>query len=112
MRRHHPAAQFFRNCEGTDDEAVQWVADGARFDVVLCDLSMPGMDGEDCFRRIEALAPEMAGSVVFLTGGALTPKLQQFEKSQSARVTYKPITQESIDRIVASVTAGLAMPAA
>jgi DNA-binding NtrC family response regulator len=40
--------------------------DGASIDVMLCDVSMPGMDGIEVVQRVRAIAPELP--VVMLTG--------------------------------------------
>ena len=51
---------------------------GERFDVILCDLMMPVMNGMDLYAEIERLCPDQALKIVFLTGGAFTPALQAF----------------------------------
>ncbi len=50
------------------------LAAGARFDVVLCDLMMPVMSGAEFYRQLKQVAPTVAASVVFMSGGATTPE--------------------------------------
>ncbi len=59
-------------------EALAIIRAGARFDVILCDLLMPEMSGVELFQHLEAEAPDQCERVVFLTGGAFTPRAQEF----------------------------------
>jgi signal transduction histidine kinase len=59
-------------------EALGWIESGRRFDLILCDLMMPHMTGMDFFERLAHVEPEQAQQVVFLTGGAFTPRARQF----------------------------------
>lgn len=54
------------------------VAAGERFDIVLCDLMMPDMNGMDLHAELVRIAPELAAKVVFLTGGAFTSDARDF----------------------------------
>ena len=46
-------------CE-SGEEAVAWFADRHRdVDVVVVDMVMPGMDGQECFRRLRAIDPDV-----------------------------------------------------
>jgi signal transduction histidine kinase/ActR/RegA family two-component response regulator len=52
---------------GDGEEALrEFVANQARVDVVLLDLTMPGMNGVDCFHRLRALSPALP---ILLTSG-------------------------------------------
>jgi PAS domain S-box-containing protein len=59
-------------------EALERLQAGERFDVILCDLMMPGMDGRQLFDEITRLDADQASRVMFLSGGAYTPVLQAF----------------------------------
>jgi PAS domain S-box-containing protein len=59
-------------------EALERLQAGERFDVILCDLMMPGMDGRQLFEEITRLDESQASRVMFLSGGAYTPVLQAF----------------------------------
>jgi nitrogen-specific signal transduction histidine kinase/CheY-like chemotaxis protein len=71
-------------------EALRLLHDGERFDVILCDLMMPEMGGQEVFERLEHDSPEMAGRVVFLTGGAFTPAAQEFLSHSDRPRVEKP----------------------
>jgi CheY-like chemotaxis protein len=48
------------------------------FDLILCDLTMPGMSGIELYQAIRAISVELADRVVFMTGGAYTTESHQF----------------------------------
>jgi len=51
---------------------------GERFDVIVCDLMMPGMTGMDFYAAVAEGAPDQAKRIVFVTGGAFTPAARAF----------------------------------
>lgn len=71
-------------------EALERVRAGERFDLILCDLMMPAMDGRELYTELERIAPEQAHKMVFLTGGAYTPPLQAFLAGISNERINKP----------------------
>ncbi len=62
----------------TAREALQWMADGQRFDLILCDLMMPEMTGMDLHAALLNLAPDQAERMVFMTGGVFTTAARTF----------------------------------
>jgi signal transduction histidine kinase len=77
-------------------------AAGEPFDVILCDLLMPELDGRDVLARVEAEWPHLAPRMVFMTGGAFTPESQAFLQRTEHQVLFKPF---SIPDLAALVTA-------
>lgn len=59
-------------------EALRALADGARFDAVLCDLMMPRMSGVDLYESLSSVAPDAQPRFIFLTGGAYTAQAREF----------------------------------
>jgi len=59
-------------------EALAQLQAGARYDVVLCDLMMPDMDGMAFHERLSEELPELVERVVFITGGAVTSTTREF----------------------------------
>ncbi len=70
--------------------AVDRIAGGQRFDVIFSDLMMPGMSGMDLHAEVVRLAPQQAKRMVFLTGGAFTPKASEFLGTVRNRLLDKP----------------------
>lgn len=48
-------------------EAIRALREGS-FDLILCDVLMPGADGPTVHRAMSELRPELQGRFVFLTG--------------------------------------------
>jgi PAS domain S-box-containing protein len=62
----------------TGQDALDLLAAGKHFDVMLSDLMMPGMSGMSLYQTLAKRHPEIASRVVFLTGGAFTPEAKAF----------------------------------
>jgi signal transduction histidine kinase len=60
------------------DEAVTRLKDGEQYDVILCDLLMPEISGMDLYETIVAMDRQQARKVIFLSGGAFTPRARAF----------------------------------
>ncbi|MBX3468387.1 MAG: response regulator [Planctomycetes bacterium] len=63
---------------GSAEEALRLLDAGASFDVILCDLMMPGTSGMDLYERLRGKAPDQAERMVFMTGGAFTARARSF----------------------------------
>jgi two-component system cell cycle sensor histidine kinase/response regulator CckA len=59
-------------------QALTSIERGARFDVILCDLMMPEMDGTILYDELCKVAPTQAECMLFVTGGAFTPRAREF----------------------------------
>jgi CheY-like chemotaxis protein len=81
-------------------EALQLLEAGEAFDLVLCDLMMPGVSGVDLYERLKARSPEAAGRMVFLTGGAFTGAARQFLDSVPNRRLEKPFDTKALEALV------------
>ncbi len=62
-----------------------------RFDVILCDLMMPHGTGMDFHDWIHEHHPVLAGRVVFMTGGAFTPRARTFCQRVDRPFLDKPL---------------------
>jgi CheY-like chemotaxis protein len=84
-------------------EALAAVAAGPPFDVVLCDLMMPGMSGMEVHAALAASHPELASRMVFMTGGAYTAQSQQFLADVANPRLDKPFDAGALRALVASM---------
>ena len=85
---------------GRAADAFARFADGATFDVILCDVLMPQFGGSEVYARLLAEWPHMASRVVFMTGDAFTPESRDFLERASQRLLWKPFTIEELRAIV------------
>jgi CheY-like chemotaxis protein len=81
-------------------EAVDWIAAGESFDVILCDVMMPVLDGIEVRRRIEAIDPGQAARIVFVTGGILLPRVRSLLESVPNAWIEKPVDLEGLRDLV------------
>jgi CheY-like chemotaxis protein len=87
---------------------------GERYDVVLCDLMMPAMDGIEFYRQLSSTVPEEASRVVFITGGALTARVESFFRRVPNVLLDKPIDLDGLCALIERRVRGdaAAMPSA
>lgn len=86
----------------TSGEAALAILDrDETFEVILCDLMMPGVSGMDVHARLKADHPELAARMVFMTGGAYTPRARTFLQQVAPRCLQKPFF---IDDVRAAVS--------
>jgi CheY-like chemotaxis protein len=81
-------------------EALALLKSGERFDVILSDLMLPDMTGMDLYGELAATAPEVAASVIFLTGGALTLQTREFLDTVPNRYLEKPFDPKELEMLV------------
>jgi PAS domain S-box-containing protein len=82
-------------------QALARVQKGAVYDVVFCDLMMPVMTGMDLYAEIVRAAPRLAGRLVFMTGGAFTPRARAFLENVVNPCLVKPLDTSKLRSIVA-----------
>ncbi|MGB5812610.1 MAG: ATP-binding protein [Polyangiales bacterium] len=84
-------------------EALAMLSEDAQFDAIVCDLMMPEVDGKAFYEAIHRDHAELVDRVVFMSGGAFTPRLRKFAASVSNAVLQKPVTREHLEAIFASI---------
>jgi PAS domain S-box-containing protein len=76
-----------------------------RFDAIVCDLMMPGFSGVDLFDEVASERPDLLDRLLFLSGGAFSPREQAFVETGKRTVLAKPWTADGILAAVAAVVA-------
>jgi signal transduction histidine kinase len=96
----------------TAREALDLIARGEHFDAILCDLMMPVMTGMDLYAEVVRVAPHLTGRIVFMTGGAFTPRARAFLESVGNPCLEKPIEVSKLrSYITRAASASLHPPA-
>jgi CheY-like chemotaxis protein len=83
------------------ESALTLLEGGDAFDVILCDLAMPAMSGQDFFEHLSATRPDMASRVIFMSGGATSHALQRFLHAHKDQSIAKPFETEQLLRMIA-----------
>jgi two-component system, cell cycle sensor histidine kinase and response regulator CckA len=65
-------------------------ASTSAYDAILCDLMMPGMTGMELFEVLRREYPNLAGRVVFMTGGVSMMRVSEFLESVPNAKFEKP----------------------
>jgi signal transduction histidine kinase len=84
--------------------AIELLRSDATFDLVICDLMMPGVSGMDVYREVSTLRPALCGRFIFMTGGTYTDASRAFLDDARAPVLEKPFDLEKLRGLVARTT--------
>jgi CheY-like chemotaxis protein len=89
---------------GDGQEALARVRHTA-YDVVICDLKMPRIDGMTLYRAIAAATPALARRVIFVTGDVAGTDAERFLEETGCRWLAKPFRLVDLLRAVREVLA-------
>jgi PAS domain S-box-containing protein len=73
------------------------------FDVVLCDLKMPGISGQELFNRLLPDRPALAKKFIFATGDAGAPDVADFLAKVGVPVLEKPFELKALEVVAQQV---------
>lgn len=89
-------------CEGAS-LALALLATGRRFDVILCDLHMPGVTGADFHHQLGESFPGLERTIIFMTGGAFTPEAMRFLRGCPNPSIEKPIDLTEVGKLIREI---------
>jgi signal transduction histidine kinase len=81
--------------------ALDLLEAGCRFDLILCDMMMPEQTGEGLHGELARKLPEQAERMVFLTGGAFTPRARSFLERVNNLCLEKPFDGDAVRALCA-----------
>ncbi|HSB19247.1 MAG TPA: response regulator [Anaeromyxobacteraceae bacterium] len=94
-------------CATGAGEALALLEDRAQhFDLVLCDLMMPEMNGAEFRAAMLRVRPELGPRLVFITGGAFTPEMERFLEQCACPHVLKPFDVPALRGLVAERLGG------
>jgi PAS domain S-box-containing protein len=85
---------------GDGQEALARLRKHQAFDLVICDLKMPRVDGMTLYRAIAAAAPALARRVIFVTGDVAGTDAERFLEESGCRWLAKPFRLADLLRAV------------
>lgn len=71
-------------------KTAQAVLDRRDFDLILCDVRMPELDGMAFYKHIQEKHPFMAQRIIFTTGDVLNPATRRFIETTGVNYLSKP----------------------
>jgi CheY-like chemotaxis protein len=83
-------------------EGLREIMKGA-FDLIICDMMMPGMGGEMFYWAVTRMRPATAQRFIFFTGHRNNPAFQFFFKRVNATVLMKPFSLKALDSTISDV---------
>ena len=89
---------------GDGEEALERI-DEREYDLVVCDLKMPRLDGMSFYRAIAATAPSLARRVIFVTGDVVGTDAERFLDESGCRWLAKPFRLADLLRVAREVLA-------
>jgi CheY-like chemotaxis protein len=85
-------------------EGLAALAKGA-YDVILCDMRMPDLDGPGFYRELERRHSHLLSRVIFLTGDVLSPQAQAFFDQVKRPRLEKPFKAYEVRQVIQQVLA-------
>jgi len=70
------------------------------YDLILCDLRMPKLDGPGLYRSLAQDQPQLLPRFIFVTGDTLSPTAKTFLEDSQAPYLVKPFHAEEVRRVV------------
>jgi len=83
--------------------ALDLLLAGDRFDVVLCDVLMPGVSGIDLYRELERDRPEIAQRIIFMSGASSMPRVAEFFSAISNERIDKPVDLANLRALIRQI---------
>ena len=90
----------------TGDQALRLLLDGSSFDVVVCDVLMPGTSGIDVYRQLQKARPDVAERIIFMTGASSMPRVAEFFRSIGNHRVDKPVDVPRLRQLIRDVARG------
>jgi len=81
-------------------DALERLRTGGRFDVILCDVMMPEMNGMQFHQELLRDRPEVARRVIFMSGGVFSPSLRAFFEGLPNHKLEKPLDLPALRRLI------------
>lgn len=85
---------------GNAEEALDLIRTGRRFDIILCDLMMPGRGARWLYNTVESEFPEALRSFCVMTGGAVEREDARFLNETSPPLLRKPFSSADVSTFV------------
>jgi CheY-like chemotaxis protein len=76
--------------------------EASSFDLVLCDVMMPDLDGVAVYEHLRGAHPGAERKLVFMTGGVFGSRGTELAEREGILCVHKPLLPEELRRLVAN----------
>lgn len=90
--------------------AIRRLLAGEQYDLILCDLHMPGVDGGELLEVVASAVPQLRERFVFLTGGAFLPSDRPVLDAAAGGTLWKPFGRRDLFAVVGRCVPGYRPP--
>ncbi len=77
-----------------------------KFDVIFCDMKMPGLNGRQIYDQLRAQNPAARPPMVFVTGDIINEPLQRFLEQEQCHCLTKPFALSELSDTIKKILAG------
>lgn len=98
LRREHQVTEC---TEG--QQALLILQEDPTFDVLICDLMMPGLDGVAFYAELKAKFPVLTKRIIFLSGGAVTERARNFVLEEKVLLLSKPVSTDELEAAISRI---------
>jgi DNA-binding NtrC family response regulator len=70
------------------------------YDLVICDLIMPGLRGDEFYVKAREMRPALSDRFIFITGFGADPMIHAFLTKHELKYLFKPFPVEGLIRCV------------
>jgi PAS domain S-box-containing protein len=95
-------AGFLVDRAGDGEEALARL-EGGHYDLIICDLKMPRMDGMQFYRELAEHYPELTSRILFVTGDVIATDAERFLAESGCRWLPKPFRLNELLRVAREV---------
>ncbi len=90
-------------------EALTKLADRT-YDLILCDIKMPTVNGQQLYQELKKFNGALAKKIVFITGDVINPETRAFLQQTGSHFLEKPFHWHDVVRLMRTVFAPLESP--
>ena len=87
---------FHVNLAESATEALAAIEAGARYDAIVCDLRMPGMDGVTFYKKTLHHNPELSNRIIFVAGEISSPEHRSLRAAIPNPFMQKPVESKDL----------------
>jgi len=98
LRSHHDVVTAIGGAAGIASLAEQ------EFDVIICDVMMPEVDGLHVYEALKESYPELLSKLAYLSGGVFTDRMSEFLGTTQPRILDKPVTRDELLSAIAALS--------